>query len=234
MGSFSLPVFGDVLGGPTDQGISRRTHHPSDGACKADALGWVHDRTVRFVVVVPFPFLFCVCPTYITYGVFRHPLFWGARLSASVSALFSPLSFFSNLCLGFTPFFFPPTSVPSPIRPLPALHARICSDLGTEGAADADIALRKCLSSKNPHTNALIPGPRYFCASRAIVPTGSYGTSPPPLRPYQRLSPFSISIRPLCPPLTNSYPSLLPFSPLVGRPPPPLFSTLSSQSPLMG
>ncbi|KIJ66589.1 hypothetical protein HYDPIDRAFT_109654 [Hydnomerulius pinastri MD-312] len=44
-------------------------------------------------------------------------------------------------------------------------------DLGTEGAGDADIALRKCLSSGT----ALISGPRYFCASRAIVPTGSYG-----------------------------------------------------------
>ncbi|KAF9237060.1 hypothetical protein BU15DRAFT_49217 [Melanogaster broomeanus] len=44
-------------------------------------------------------------------------------------------------------------------------------DLGTEGAGDADIALRKCLSSGE----ALVPGPRYFCASRAIVPTGSYG-----------------------------------------------------------
>ncbi|KAH7914545.1 hypothetical protein BJ138DRAFT_1098600 [Hygrophoropsis aurantiaca] len=44
-------------------------------------------------------------------------------------------------------------------------------DLGTEGAGDADIALRKCLSS----SSALIPGPRYFCATRAIVPTGSYG-----------------------------------------------------------
>ncbi|KAF9062860.1 hypothetical protein BDP27DRAFT_1271375 [Rhodocollybia butyracea] len=44
-------------------------------------------------------------------------------------------------------------------------------DLGTEGAEDADIALRKCLSGPNP----LIPGPRYFCANRAIVCTGSYG-----------------------------------------------------------
>ncbi|EGO31270.1 hypothetical protein SERLADRAFT_456162, partial [Serpula lacrymans var. lacrymans S7.9] len=44
-------------------------------------------------------------------------------------------------------------------------------DLGTEGAGEADIALRKCLS--NP--GALIPGPRYFCATRAIVSTGSYG-----------------------------------------------------------
>ncbi|KAG9308993.1 hypothetical protein JVU11DRAFT_11297 [Chiua virens] len=48
-------------------------------------------------------------------------------------------------------------------------------DLGTEGAADADIALRKCLSRTTAHTDAMIPGPRYFCASRAIVPTGSYG-----------------------------------------------------------
>ena len=44
-------------------------------------------------------------------------------------------------------------------------------DLGTEGAGDADIALRKCISSPV----SLIPGPRYFCASRAIVSTGSYG-----------------------------------------------------------
>lgn len=44
-------------------------------------------------------------------------------------------------------------------------------DLGTEGAEDADIHLRKCMSGPN----ALIPGPRYFCANRAIVATGSYG-----------------------------------------------------------
>lgn len=44
-------------------------------------------------------------------------------------------------------------------------------DLGTEGAADADITLRQCLSGRN----AIIPGPRYFCANRAIVATGSYG-----------------------------------------------------------
>ena len=49
-------------------------------------------------------------------------------------------------------------------------------DLGTEGAADADIALRKCLSGPDP----LIPGPRYFCANRAIVSTGSYGASVDP------------------------------------------------------
>ncbi|KAL5519377.1 hypothetical protein ACEPAH_1060 [Sanghuangporus vaninii] len=44
-------------------------------------------------------------------------------------------------------------------------------DLGTEGAGDADISLRKCLSGKH----SLAPGPRYFCANRALVPTGSYG-----------------------------------------------------------
>ncbi|QRV88776.1 amidohydrolase family protein [Ceratobasidium sp. AG-Ba] len=44
-------------------------------------------------------------------------------------------------------------------------------DLGTEGTGDADIDLRKCISSPI----SLIPGPRYFCASRAIVSTGSYG-----------------------------------------------------------
>ncbi|KAF8890138.1 hypothetical protein BD779DRAFT_1705744 [Infundibulicybe gibba] len=42
-------------------------------------------------------------------------------------------------------------------------------DLGTEGAGDADIALRKCISTN------IIEGPRYFCANRAIVSTGSYG-----------------------------------------------------------
>ncbi|KAI5119712.1 hypothetical protein M0805_001426 [Coniferiporia weirii] len=44
-------------------------------------------------------------------------------------------------------------------------------DLGTEGAGDADVALRKCLSG----ADALVPGPRYYIANRALVPTGSYG-----------------------------------------------------------
>ncbi|KAF8971879.1 hypothetical protein BDZ97DRAFT_1913765 [Flammula alnicola] len=44
-------------------------------------------------------------------------------------------------------------------------------DLGTEGAFDADIGLRKCLAGRN----ALIPGPRYYCVTRAIISTGSYG-----------------------------------------------------------
>lgn len=45
------------------------------------------------------------------------------------------------------------------------------SDLGTEGAEDADLALRKCLSGSDP----IAVGPRYFTANRAIVATGSYG-----------------------------------------------------------
>ncbi|KAG9026234.1 hypothetical protein FRB95_009072 [Tulasnella sp. JGI-2019a] len=44
-------------------------------------------------------------------------------------------------------------------------------DLGTEGAEEADLALRKCISSPA----CLIPGPRLFVATRAIVSTGSYG-----------------------------------------------------------
>ncbi|KAK0205163.1 hypothetical protein DFS33DRAFT_1373683 [Desarmillaria ectypa] len=44
-------------------------------------------------------------------------------------------------------------------------------DLGTEGAGNADLALRQCLAGPNP----IIPGPRYFCANRALVATGSYG-----------------------------------------------------------
>ena len=50
----------------------------------------------------------------------------------------------------------------------------VCRDLGTEGAEDADVSLRKCISS-SPNGAGIIPGPRYHCASRAIVTTGSYG-----------------------------------------------------------
>ncbi|KAJ7761457.1 hypothetical protein B0H14DRAFT_3116907 [Mycena olivaceomarginata] len=49
-------------------------------------------------------------------------------------------------------------------------------DLGTEGAEDDDIALRKCLVSG---PQPLVPGPRYFTANRAIVSTGSYGLTGP-------------------------------------------------------
>lgn len=55
--------------------------------------------------------------------------------------------------------------------PLSPILISVHSDLGTEGAQDADIALRKCLSGPNP----VVPGPRYFVANRAIVATGSYG-----------------------------------------------------------
>ncbi|TFY66406.1 hypothetical protein EVG20_g4682 [Dentipellis fragilis] len=54
------------------------------------------------------------------------------------------------------------------------VHARRTLQAGfttVRGAGDADIALRACLSGRD----ALIPGPRYFCANRAIVATGSYG-----------------------------------------------------------
>jgi hypothetical protein len=50
----------------------------------------------------------------------------------------------------------------------------LCRDLGTEGALDADVSLRQCLAGKD----AIIPGPRYYCATRAIVTSGAYGASP--------------------------------------------------------
>ena len=42
-------------------------------------------------------------------------------------------------------------------------------DLGTEGVGTADVPLRKAIN------DGLIPGPRLFVATRAIVATGSYG-----------------------------------------------------------
>lgn len=44
-------------------------------------------------------------------------------------------------------------------------------DLGTEGAGYADVALRDAIAS------GMIPGPRVFAATRAIVATGCYGPS---------------------------------------------------------
>ncbi|KZT44304.1 hypothetical protein SISSUDRAFT_1012401 [Sistotremastrum suecicum HHB10207 ss-3] len=44
-------------------------------------------------------------------------------------------------------------------------------DLGTEGAGDADVNLRQCIS----RPLQLIPGPRYFISNRALVVSGSYG-----------------------------------------------------------
>jgi imidazolonepropionase-like amidohydrolase len=44
-------------------------------------------------------------------------------------------------------------------------------DLGTEGAGDADVGLKKAIDQ------GIIPGPRLLVATRAIVATGSYGPS---------------------------------------------------------
>ncbi|KAF4605972.1 hypothetical protein EYR38_000017 [Pleurotus pulmonarius] len=49
------------------------------------------------------------------------------------------------------------------------VHHRPRFDLGTQGASDADISLRKCIK------HGLIPGPRYYCANRTIMSPGSYG-----------------------------------------------------------
>jgi len=53
-----------------------------------------------------------------------------------------------------------------PVLPLTGCANR---DLGTEGAEEADLALRKCIAQR------IIPGPRYLCVTRAIGTTGSYG-----------------------------------------------------------
>lgn len=45
-------------------------------------------------------------------------------------------------------------------------------DLGTEGALYADVAIKKAIN------DGMIPGPRLFIATRAIVASGSYGPSP--------------------------------------------------------
>jgi imidazolonepropionase-like amidohydrolase len=50
-------------------------------------------------------------------------------------------------------------------------------DLGTEGADYSDVALKKAIE------DGLIPGPRLFVATRAIVATGAYGPAPRSLRP---------------------------------------------------
>ncbi|MDE1145572.1 MAG: amidohydrolase family protein [Azospirillaceae bacterium] len=44
-------------------------------------------------------------------------------------------------------------------------------DLGTEGAGYADVGLKQAI------THGLVPGPRLFIATRAIVATGAYGPS---------------------------------------------------------
>jgi len=50
-------------------------------------------------------------------------------------------------------------------------------DLGTEGAEYADVSLKEAID------DGLIPGPRLFVATRAIVATASYGPAPRDLRP---------------------------------------------------
>jgi imidazolonepropionase-like amidohydrolase len=42
-------------------------------------------------------------------------------------------------------------------------------DLGTEGAGDADVGLKRAIQ------DGIVPGPRLFVATRAIVATGAYG-----------------------------------------------------------
>ena len=66
---------------------------------------------------------------------------------------------------------------PSPFACSPLNPARIRGDLGTEGAADADAALRFCkCCARGTASDAITPGPKYFGVPRAIAPTGSYGT----------------------------------------------------------
>ena len=50
-------------------------------------------------------------------------------------------------------------------------------DLGTEGAGYADVALRRAIDK------GIVPGPRLFVATRAIVATGSYGPARAKFRP---------------------------------------------------
>ena len=50
-------------------------------------------------------------------------------------------------------------------------------DLGTEGADYSDVGLKHAID------DGLIPGPRLFVATRAIVATGTYGPAPRGLRP---------------------------------------------------
>ncbi|HTX23837.1 MAG TPA: amidohydrolase family protein [Steroidobacteraceae bacterium] len=50
-------------------------------------------------------------------------------------------------------------------------------DLGTEGAGYADLSVKRAIE------DGLIPGPRLFVATRAIVATGAYGPAPRSLRP---------------------------------------------------
>lgn len=75
---------------------------------------------------------------------------------------------------------------PEPYRTLEAAqHARdtllagftTLRDLGTEGAGFADVSVKRAIE------DGLIPGPRLFVATRAIVATSSYGPGPRGFRP---------------------------------------------------
>jgi imidazolonepropionase-like amidohydrolase len=75
---------------------------------------------------------------------------------------------------------------PVPLRTLRAgVHARdtlmagftTLRDLGTEGADYADVALKRAIE------DGIVPGPRLFVATRAIVATGAYGPAPRGFRP---------------------------------------------------
>ncbi|HEX7112516.1 MAG TPA: amidohydrolase family protein [Mizugakiibacter sp.] len=79
---------------------------------------------------------------------------------------------------------------PVPYRTLEAAqHARATllagftslRDLGTEGAGYADVSLKRAIDE------GMIPGPRLFVATRAIVATGAYGPGPRGFRPDAEL-----------------------------------------------
>lgn len=57
----------------------------------------------------------------------------------------------------------------------------VLRDLGTEGAGFADVSLKKAIN------DGLIPGPRLFIATRAIVATGDYGPAARDYRPDVQL-----------------------------------------------
>jgi imidazolonepropionase-like amidohydrolase len=50
-------------------------------------------------------------------------------------------------------------------------------DLGTEGAGEADVSIKRAIE------DGVIPGPRLYVATRAIVAVGAYGPSPRDYRP---------------------------------------------------
>jgi imidazolonepropionase-like amidohydrolase len=81
---------------------------------------------------------------------------------------------------------------PEPYRTLEAAkHARdtllagftTLRDLGTEGAGYADVSVKRAIDE------GLIPGPRLFVATRAIVASSSYGPGPRGFRPDLQLTP---------------------------------------------